>query len=74
MEIQRLIEERRSTPKEEKQRLKEVSKCIKNVSETNKMKRQQDTRRIFEDFRGVRNEHPRNQICKEESAHHKDKE
>ena len=27
-EIRRLIEERRSTPKEEKQRLKEVSKCI----------------------------------------------
>ena len=36
VEIQRLIEERRSTPKEEKQRLKEVSKCIKNVSETKK--------------------------------------
>ena len=35
-EILRLIEERRSTPKEEKQRLKEVSKCIKNVSETKK--------------------------------------
>ena len=28
-EILRLIEERRSTPKEEKQRLKEVSKCMK---------------------------------------------
>ena len=28
-EIRRLIEERRSTPKEEKQRLKEVGKCIK---------------------------------------------
>ena len=27
-EILRLIEERRNTPKEEKQRLKEVSKCI----------------------------------------------
>ena len=27
-EIRRLIEERRSTPKEEKQRVKEVSKCI----------------------------------------------
>ena len=35
-EILRLIEERRSTPKEEKQRLKEVSKCIKNVSERKK--------------------------------------
>ena len=29
VEIRRLIEERRSTPKEEKQRLKEVSKSIK---------------------------------------------
>ena len=29
VEIRRLIEERRSTPKEEKQRLKEVSKCKK---------------------------------------------
>ena len=29
VEIRRLIEERRNTPKEEKQRLKEVSKCIK---------------------------------------------
>ena len=28
VEIRRLIEEKRSTPKEEKQRLKEVSKCI----------------------------------------------
>ena len=28
-EILRLIEEGRSTPKEEKQRLKEVSKCLK---------------------------------------------
>ena len=44
-EIRRLIEEMRSTPKEEKQRLKEVSKCIKNVS----------VQRILEDFKGVRN-------------------
>ena len=29
VEIRRLTEERRNTPKEEKQRLKEVSKCIK---------------------------------------------
>ena len=32
-EILRLIEERRSTPKEEKQRLKDLSKSIKNASE-----------------------------------------
>ena len=41
-EILRLIEERRSTPKEEKQRLKELSKCLKNASEKKRMKRQQD--------------------------------
>ena len=35
-EIRRLIELRRSTPKEEKQRMKELSKSIKNVSETRK--------------------------------------
>ena len=32
-EILRLIEERRSTPSEEKQRLKDLGKCIKNASE-----------------------------------------
>ena len=51
VEIGRFIE-RRSTPKEEKQRLKEVSKCIKNVSETKRMKRQQDIQRVLEDFEG----------------------
>ena len=46
VEIRRLIEERRSTPKEEKQRLKEVSKCIKNYQRQKKgMKRQQDIQR-----------------------------
>ena len=54
-EILRLIEERRSTPTEEKQRLKEVSKCLKKVSEKKRMKRQQDIHRILEDFKGVRN-------------------
>ena len=34
-EILRLIEERRSTPKEEKQRLKDLSKRINNASENN---------------------------------------
>ena len=56
VEIGRLIEERRNTPKEEKQRRKEVSKCNKNVPETKKrMKRQQDIHRILEDFKGVKN-------------------
>ena len=53
-EILRLIEERRSTPKEEKQRLKEVSKCIKKCIRE-KMKRQQDIQRNLEDFKRVRN-------------------
>ena len=35
-EILRLIEERRSSPKEEKQRLKDLSKRIKNASERKK--------------------------------------
>ena len=35
-EILRLIEERRSMPKEEKQRLKDLSKSIKNASERKK--------------------------------------
>ena len=55
-EILRLIEDRRSTPKEEKQRLKDLSKCLKKcIREKKRMKRQQDIQRIFEDFKGVRN-------------------
>ena len=55
-EILRLIEERRSTPKEEKQRLKELSKSIKKyIREKKRMKRQQDIQRILEEFKGVRN-------------------
>ena len=55
VEIRRLTEERRSTPKEEKQRLKEVSKCINLYQREKRMKRQQDIQRILEDFKGVRN-------------------
>ena len=57
MEIRRLIEERRNnTPKEEKQRLKEVSKHInKCIRDKKRMKRQQDIQRILEDFKGVEN-------------------
>ena len=55
-EILRLIEERRSTPKEEKQRLKDLSKSLKKcIREKKRMKRQQDTQRILEEFKGVRN-------------------
>ena len=55
-EILRLIEERRSMPKEEKQRLKDLSKKTKKcIREKKRMKRQQDIERILEEFRGVRN-------------------
>ena len=54
-EILRLIEERRSTPKEEKQRLKDLSKSIKKCTREKRMKRQQDIQRILEEFKGVGN-------------------
>ena len=50
-EILRLIEERRSMPKGEKQRLKDLSKS----REKKRMKRQQDIERILEEFKGIRN-------------------
>ena len=55
VEILRLIEERRKMPKEEGQRLKELSKEIKNASEKKRMKRHHDIERILEEFKGVRN-------------------
>ena len=54
MEIRRLIEDIRNTPKEEKQRLKEVEQTQK-MHQGQKMKRQQDIQRILGDFKGVRN-------------------
>ena len=55
-EILRLIEERRNMPKEEKQRLKDLSKNPKKrAREKKRMKRQQDIERILEEFKGVRN-------------------
>ena len=48
-------EERRSTPEEEKPRLKELSKCIEKYTREKRMKRQQDIQRILEDFKGGRN-------------------
>ena len=54
-EILRFIEERRSTPKEKKQRIKDLSKTHKKcVREKERMKRQQDIERILEEFKGVR--------------------
>ena len=56
MEIRRLIEERRTTPKEEKQRLLEASKQTKYASGTKKKtKRQEGIRQILEDFKGNKN-------------------
>ena len=55
-EILRLIKETRSLPKEEKQRLKDLSKSIKKyIREKKRTKRQQDIERILEEFKGVRN-------------------
>ena len=55
-EILRLIEERRNTPKGEKHKLKDVSKCIKRcIRDAKRMKRQRDIQRILEEFKGVRN-------------------
>ena len=46
----------RSTPKEEKQRLKELSKCIKKcIRDKKRVRRQQLSQRILEDFKGVSN-------------------
>ena len=72
-EIRRLIEEKRRTPKEEKQRLKEVSKCKKKSIRD---KKNETTARHPKNTRRVQRckKHRWNQICKEESAHHKDKE
>ena len=54
-EILRLIEERRNVPKEERQRLKSLSKNFKKcIREKKRMKRQQDIERILEEFKGVR--------------------
>ena len=56
VEILRLIEERRSIPKEEKQRIKGSEQAHKKCTrEKKRMKRQQDIQRILEEFKGVRN-------------------
>ena len=54
-------------PKEEKQRLKDLSKNIKNASEKKSMKRQQDIERILEEFKDVP-KYSENQNSKEESS------
>ena len=54
--IRRLIEERRSTSKGEKQRLKFLSKPIEMHHGQEKSKqKQEEVQRILEDFKGIRN-------------------
>ena len=74
VEIRRLIEERRNTPKEEKQQLKEVSTCINKCIRDKKKNEKAtghptNTRRLQ-----TCKEHPRNQIFNEKSVHHLNKE
>ena len=46
----------RRTPKEEKQRVKEVSKCINNcIRDKKRVKRREVIQRILEEFKGVSN-------------------
>ena len=56
VEIRRLIELRRSTPKKEKQRVKELNKSIKTcIRDKKRVKRQQEIQKFLEDFKGVSN-------------------
>ena len=74
VEIRSLVEERRSTSKGEKQRLKDlskhISKCIRDKKRAKIQEEiQTNTRRLQRD-----QEHSRNQICKwKKSTHHQDK-
>ena len=75
-EIRRLIELRISTPKEEKQRMKELSKSIKKcIRDKKTVKRQQVIQKILEDFKGVsipgiKSAKKKVFITKEKSLHH----
>ena len=54
--IRRLIGERRSTFKGEKQRLKDLSKQKRNASGTRReQKKQEEVQRTLEDFKGIKN-------------------
>ena len=55
-EIRRLIELTRNTSKEEKRRMKELSKSIKKcISDRKRLKRQQEIQKNLDDFKGVSN-------------------
>ena len=77
VEIRRLIEESKNTPKEEKQRLKKSeSNFFLKVLSKKKQKLNKTARHSNDHTRRLQRckEHPKNQICKEKSAHHQDKE
>ena len=70
-QIRRLIESRRSTPKEEKQRVTELSRSIKKMYQREE-KNEKRTRNPKESRRLQRSQqHPWNQIRKKESVHYK---
>ena len=67
-EILALIKERRTIKKEDKDRIREVSKMSKNASETKWAKRQQKTARILEEMKGTKKTLPTSKQQKEESS------
>ena len=72
-EILRLIEDRRSMPKEEKQRLKDLSKSLKKCIREKKEWR--DSKTLKESLKSSKvSEISRDQNSKEENTHHKNKE
>ena len=69
-EIRRLVEERRTTPIEEEQRLKEVSKqkCIR--TKKSKKKKREEIQQMLEDFKEIKNIHLITKRKKERRSHH----
>ena len=73
-EIRRLIEEGRTTPKEEKQQLKEESKQVKNcITDKKRAKRQEEIQHILEDFTGIKNITRIKSAERRVLSHHQDK-
>ena len=66
--------EKNTTPKEEKQRLKEVNKQLKTcIRDKQRAERREEIQRILEDFKGIK-KIPGIKSAKKKSAHHQDKE
>ena len=70
---QKTIEERRTTPKEEKQRLKKKLANKKCIRDKKKTKRLEEIQRVLEDFKGIKNIPGIKSVTKK-SAHNQDKE